>query len=161
MKTGRPKRTHCDRGHEFTEENTYVSPSYRHHPNGLRQCLACRKQRGEVYHKKHREKILARSSAWAKANPERIREIGKKSSLCQLGWSIDLYDKVIASQSNTCAVCKVELNTTTTTKAHADHRHVEPPLPRGILCALCNMGIGSMRDNPDILRAAADYLEKF
>lgn len=31
---------------------------------------------------------------------------------------------------------------------------------RGVLCARCNIGLGSFRDNPEYLRAAALYLEK-
>ena len=29
---------------------------------------------------------------------------------------------------------------------------------RGLLCARCNHGLGNFRDNPEYLRAAADYL---
>lgn len=31
------RKTHCPEGHEYTEENTYISPS-----DGWRQCVACR-----------------------------------------------------------------------------------------------------------------------
>jgi hypothetical protein len=36
---GRPRGTHCRNGHEFTEENTYVTPS------GSRKCRTCEKLR--------------------------------------------------------------------------------------------------------------------
>jgi hypothetical protein len=32
-------KTHCKRGHEFTEENTYVKK------DGARDCRACRRER--------------------------------------------------------------------------------------------------------------------
>jgi hypothetical protein len=32
----RPDRTHCNRGHEFNEENTYINPK------GRRECRVCR-----------------------------------------------------------------------------------------------------------------------
>ena len=38
----KPKATHCQRGHEFTPENTYVDP------DGWRNCRACRKVRRRV-----------------------------------------------------------------------------------------------------------------
>lgn len=33
------------------------------------------------------------------------------------------------------------------------------PEAKGLLCANCNRGIGLLQDDPDILRAAADYLD--
>jgi hypothetical protein len=40
-----------------------------------------------------------------------------------------------------------------------DHCH-ESLDPRDILCQHCNSGLGFFRDNPQLLRAGADYLEK-
>lgn len=74
------RKTHCARGHEYTEENTYVTPG------GHRQCRTCRKVRvretferhGDVYLARQREryaaepeKYLATNREWAKANPEK------------------------------------------------------------------------------------------
>ena len=32
---------------------------------------------------------------------------------------------------------------------------------RGLLCEGCNRGIGLLRDDPDLLRRAADYIDRF
>jgi hypothetical protein len=41
----------------------------------------------------------------------------------------------------------------------ADHDHATG-VARDWLCRLCNAGLGMFRDNPDALRAAADYIER-
>jgi hypothetical protein len=41
-----------------------------------------------------------------------------------------------------------------------DHNHVTGQL-RGKLCMSCNTAIGHLRDNPVIIRSAADYLERW
>jgi hypothetical protein len=38
-----------------------------------------------------------------------------------------------------------------------DHNHATGEA-RGLLCNLCNQGIGCLRDDPQLIRAALDYL---
>ena len=61
-------------------------------------------------------------------------------------------------QDNKCAVCRQEL----TYKDHGyavDHDHKTGKI-RGLLCFRCNRSIGQFEDDPMLLRAAADYLER-
>lgn len=44
-------------------------------------------------------------------------------------------------------------------KLHLDHCHVRGVF-RGWLCVNCNRALGYFKDNPVVLRLAADYLEK-
>lgn len=43
--------------------------------------------------------------------------------------------------------------------SHIDHDH-ETDEVRGLLCQTCNWGLGHFHDDPQLLREAADYLEK-
>lgn len=66
------------------------------------------------------------------------------------------YESILASQGGCCAICKIP---PTNRRFHVDHDH-DTNVVRGILCNGCNTALGGMRDNPAILRAGADYLEK-
>jgi hypothetical protein len=87
---------------------------------------------------------------------ERLRK--NRCGQLKAKYGITLADKeaMFAAQGNACAICK-------TTKfgkrsAHTDHCH-ESGKVRGILCARCNRGLAYFRDNPEIFRVAANYLE--
>lgn len=51
-----------------------------------------------------------------------------------------------------CAICG------STEKPHIDHDH-ETGVVRGTLCRTCNIGLGMFKDNPELMRQAAQYLE--
>lgn len=56
-----------------------------------------------------------------------------------------------------CEICGAEPESK---RAHAvDHDH-QTGLIRGTLCRPCNQGLGHFRDDPNILRKAAEYLEQ-
>ena len=67
---------------------------------------------------------------------------------------------LLEAQDNKCAICGKPDPT------HLDHEHVGKEeigakgRVRGVLCVPCNNGLGLFRDSPDLLRAAADYLEQ-
>jgi hypothetical protein len=68
-----------------------------------------------------------------------------------------------AAQGNACAICRRELRfggPAAHGRASMDHRHRTGKL-RAVLCGLCNTALGKFGDNPETLRAAADYLERF
>jgi Recombination endonuclease VII len=61
-------------------------------------------------------------------------------------------DDLRARQSDRCALCGDPQ------PGHIDHDH-ETTLTRALLCERCNLGLGLFRDDPSLLRAAADYVE--
>lgn len=66
------------------------------------------------------------------------------------------YDGLVARQGDQCAICR------TVTPGgrggwRVDHDHVTGQV-RGLLCDDCNLGIGKLQDDPEILVAAARYV---
>lgn len=64
---------------------------------------------------------------------------------------------MLVDQNGACAICG-GVNKDGR-KLFVDHDHATGQV-RGLLCNLCNRGIGNMRDSIKLLRAAADYLER-
>lgn len=56
-----------------------------------------------------------------------------------------------------CMVCAKQ---SLTKRMNVDHCHKTGRI-RGLLCFTCNYGLRWFQDDPELLRAAADYLERF
>ena len=66
------------------------------------------------------------------------------------------YDSVLKSQNNVCAICgKTELENGR--RLSVDHSHVTGEV-RGLLCKMCNKGIGMFEDSVEVLESAIKYL---
>jgi hypothetical protein len=60
---------------------------------------------------------------------------------------------MLEKQSGLCAICRQLPNG----QWNIDHNHATGAV-RGILCSMCNRGLGQFRDDARLLRAAIDYL---
>ena len=61
-------------------------------------------------------------------------------------------DHLLSQQGGLCAICR------SAPAKHVDHDHATGVV-RALLCFNCNGGLGQFKDDPDALRAAADYVE--
>lgn len=94
---------------------------------------------------------------------QRDRELGKK-----FGITLNEYNKLLEAQNGVCWICK---RPPATKALSVDHKHVlndkkQNPRDtrtrvRGLLCWHCNNAIAKFDDKPEMLRAAASYLEKW
>lgn len=57
-----------------------------------------------------------------------------------------------------CMVCGTTDRGVNKNSLHIDHCHTTQRV-RGCLCVRCNQALGHMRDNPELIRRLADYLE--
>ena len=91
---------------------------------------------------------------------ERKAEIKRRSNR-RLSYNFppELYDQRLEEQGNVCGICKTDIPGGRGA-FHADHNH-QTNQPRGVLCHNCNVALGNFKDNPDLLQAAIDYLNKY
>lgn len=71
------------------------------------------------------------------------------------------YDAMLADQGGCCAICglpETVLRNSVAMKLAVDHCHTTATV-RGLLCGDCNNGLGRFKDDPELLRRAAAYLE--
>lgn len=112
----------------------------------------------------YRERLKQKSRDFDKRHPERKRKNRLKS---EYKMSQSDFDAMLMEQGGGCAICGAKENVGDNTRngtrkkpsLHVDHCHQSGAV-RGILCSACNNAIGLMKDSPDLLRAAAEYLSR-
>jgi hypothetical protein len=82
----------------------------------------------------------------------------RKHNLAKYALTPDSFQTLWDEQSGECAICSASLNRSLGPAGYAiDHNH-DTGAVRGILCQLCNQGIGCLKDSPHILSRAMTYL---
>ncbi len=141
------------------------------------------KEKKQVYRKefwaKHKERLSAHRKTYQKANTERLNAYNRKwyaknieseraSGIAwyhaneseirckRYGLTITAYRDLLDRQSGACAIC---LSLPNRNRLHIDHDHATGRV-RGLLCTRCNAGIGMFRDNPELMLAAAEYVQQ-
>jgi hypothetical protein len=79
--------------------------------------------------------------------------------------SMERYEEILANQGGVCGICgSTESGQTEWFEVDHDHACCDRKgscglCVRGLLCTGCNSGLSRFRDDPALLRSAADYLE--
>ena len=124
------------------------------------------------YRETHKDQIKAAAQRYRETHKEQISEYGRrkwrtdpdlreKRRLWQrknvfkkvYGISMEDYEVMFERQGGACAICK-----RTGLTLCVDHCHLTGEV-RGLLCSQCNSALGFCRDDPVLLRAAAEYLQ--
>jgi len=127
---------------ELKSEDTFIY-------DGIYKCKICKNI--------NRSKVRSRDS----------EDTRKRNLKVKFNITIEQYEKMALEQNNLCKICnKPESALDCKNKGEeakirrlaVDHCATTNKI-RGLLCIKCNSMIGSSKDNPDILRAGAKYLE--
>jgi hypothetical protein len=88
-------------------------------------------------------------------NPERRKSVVLKN---KYNITLEDFNRMLSSQDGKCKICGSSDPGPKRTFS-VDHCHKTSKV-RGLLCYLCNVGLGSFRDNQNYLNSAVKYLEE-
>jgi hypothetical protein len=126
-------------------------PVRKHNGHSESYCVPCKKsygsERSRRYYANHPE------------HRERRRQGNQRAQFKRkYGITVDEFERMKAQQGGVCAICgngpherRVDLS--------VDHCHATGVV-RGLLCDQCNTGLGSLRDSPELLERALEYLRR-
>lgn len=130
---------------------------------------------------KNKDSIRERQRKWADENKEHRRTKSQRHYLVnkdrqadlalrrRFGLSLLQYNDMLASQGGGCAICGTEtsLKGGKPIRFSVDHDrsccpgdHSCGTCVRGLLCNHCNVGVGHLRDNVELLQSAIEYLKR-
>jgi hypothetical protein len=128
--TNNSSKTHCPQGHEYTEENTYITPK------GSRVCRTCMKTNSRVQVlKKYQmtsedfEILLELQNGLCYACDRDLSELSERDI------QID-HNHICCNKDGSCGKCV-----------------------RGIICGECNRGIARFKEDSNLLRQVADRMD--
>ena len=98
--------------------------------------------------------------AWRERNPDKVKNMELRK---HFGITLDQYRQMSLDQDHKCALC-IQPETAVDAKGAerfmaVDHCHKTGKI-RALLCASCNKALGGFKDDPVLLRKAAEYIEK-
>jgi hypothetical protein len=141
----------CSTCGEYKDENQFTRN--RRAPDGLQWgCRACSNAAKKKWQAQHPEK----NAEYVRRHYAKKPDGYYSQTLKKYGLTLEDYHALVEQQDGLCLVCNVAPEEGE--RLVVDHCHKKGHV-RGLLCQRCNRSIGSFQDDPDLLRAAASYLE--
>jgi len=96
-------------------------------------------------------------SAWKESRRDELRDNNYKNTY---GISLDEYNEKLKLQNNRCEICKTHESEVFGGRLHVDHRHKDSAI-RGLLCRNCNIALGFLKEDADIVAEMLHYIRKY
>ena len=117
-------------------------------------------KRRAAYFQLNKAAIVLHNKAYQKERPLMRRKHELKYNY---GLTPEVYSQMLQEQNNGCKICglvfALEYKGVKKDRPHVDHDHASN-LIRGILCHSCNLALGFVKDNVDLLKKMMDYLKE-
>src|SRR4051794_27622457 len=134
------------------------------------ECKACNNAAKLQRYRQNPQATIDRANEWRRSDPERFAECqrkyrarGDRKVASRAGHlkrkfrlTLDQYDQSLASQGGGCAICGDTPEGGTS--LHIDHDH-DTGAVRGLLCVRCNNALGQLKEDAQLVRAAAAYID--
>ena len=128
-----------------------------------KSCLECNQKAAAKYKltNSYAEKTAERIRA-KKESGEWYLEAASRILKHEYGITLEEYNVILKKQNNLCAICQTEETTIDkrngkVKRLAVDHCH-KTNVIRGLLCWRCNTAIGKLKDDPEIIQRAANYV---
>lgn len=95
-------------------------------------------------------------------DPSGRRAENFRNNLRKYGLTVEEYQARLVAQNGVCVICgkpPKENGQRAAARLHVDHDHVTGQ-NRDLICLNCNRGLGYFKDDPALMRAAAEYIER-
>lgn len=110
------------------------------------------------WHIRNREYRKIKDKEYRQNNQEKERKRARKNQVKSYGITEEDYNKMFEEQDGCCAICKRH-QSEFTKSLFIDHCHKTNKV-RGLLCHNCNIGLGSFKDNIELMKNGINYLNK-
>jgi hypothetical protein len=134
-----------------TKKNDFTPEQYARHLQNCKKWRDNNPDKIRAYRQTHKKKRRAQWNAWRAKNRDRCNF---RRTLSYYGITEQEYNAALERQGGLCGICKERC------RLVVDHCHDTDKF-RGLLCNSCNVAIGYLRNDPERLSAAIEYLQNF
>ena len=124
-------------------------------------CKSCRSKKDKETYKNNSIKFIERTKKFRQENPEKIRDCNLKRNYSV---SLEEYNKKLLEQNNKCEICGKHENDNMCRGRQiplANDHHHESKQNRGLLCVRCNLALGALEEDSEVLYSMINYINKY